>query len=92
MLNLQLNLASERRLAEEARKLGLTPERYAVRLLQEAMSVRGNPSRPAVVPSNQITDEEWECELDGLIGDQDDSAPPIPDEALRRENLYEDRS
>jgi hypothetical protein len=92
MIVLELDHSSERRLAEEAGKLGLTPERYAVLLLHEAMMARADPTRPPIVPSSEKAAEEWERELDELIEDQDHSIPAIPDEALRRENLYQDWS
>ncbi len=88
MLNVDLDHASERRLALEARNRGLTVESYASLLLQAAI----NDPRNAPGDSLAKSDEDWERELDDLIEDQDPSIPPIPDEALTRESLYEDRA
>jgi hypothetical protein len=92
MLSLELDQASERRLADEANKRGLTPESFAAQLLQEALSARADPASSPVGPSTSTSLDEWERELDRLIEDQDHTIPAIPDEALRRESLYEDRS
>jgi hypothetical protein len=91
MLNLELDQASERRLGDEARKRGLTLEKYAALLLQVMVRTRPDPAEFTIPFSLGATDEEWERELDDWIESQDASVPPIPDEALRRESLYEDR-
>jgi hypothetical protein len=90
MLNLELDQVSERRLGEEARKRGLTPERYAALLLQLMASTQPDPTEPTIPFALGATFEEWEKELDDWIESQDASVPSIPDEALRRESLYED--
>ena len=91
MLNLELDQASERRLGDEARKRGLTPERYAVLLLQMMVRTGPDSAKSTILFSLGATNEEWERELDDWIESQDASIPPIPDEALRRESMYEDR-
>jgi hypothetical protein len=91
-LILDLPPAIEARLKAEAAHRGISTEDYARRLLEGALGW------PAYTPEGDrpfyetATREEWLKRFHDMI---DELAlldvPDLPDEALRRENMYEDR-
>ena len=91
MIALELDQATETRLRAEASRRGLTAEKYVMMVLEVLVKTRMDSSEQEAPFYLSATDEEWERELQDWIDEQDTSAPPLPDEALRRENLYEDR-
>ncbi len=91
-MNLTLELPPEMsdRLRDEADRHGLSVEDYARRLLQESLMTA--VSEPPATARQPLTDEEWEREVQAFEEEcADIDAPEIPLEALRRENMYEDR-
>lgn len=88
-LNLDLSPAVESLLKERATGRGMTPEAYAKWLLEGALGLPANGEVPFYLTA---TPEEWEREFDSLIEEMADlDVPNLPDEAFRRENIYEDR-
>lgn len=86
-MDLQIHLIPEaaESLRAKAAQAGQPPEEYAAELLQSILA-------PATEPP-QLSDEEWErafAEAEAFFASLP-QAPVIPLEALRRENLYEDR-
>jgi plasmid stability protein len=77
----------ESRLREEAAKHGQDAAEYASALLSQALTT--GTSEPF---HETATQEEWERAFDAWVESHRDlRAPVIPLDALRRENLYEDR-
>lgn len=68
----------EAKLAEVARTRGTTPEALAAAILRDGLQVRRPPSEPQ---------DEWERQLFSAARDYGVS---LSNEALGRENLYED--
>jgi plasmid stability protein len=83
-LNLKPEIAA--RLKTLANAQGLSVEDYLKQLLDRELSL--NPTEG--VPRTRLSAEEWEREFEEWA-DSFPEAPPIPDEALSRENLYPDR-
>lgn len=80
----------ERRVRHLAKSRGLSPEEMLLGLV-EAQLPR-EESEPQARPFYETaTTEEWAAALDRWAARFPSDAPLIPDEALRRENLYEDR-
>jgi hypothetical protein len=79
----------ETRLQQEAAKLGMNSHEYARLLIERQL-----PATPSAAGSlwETLTPAEWVRAFDEWVNSHDYiTAPPIPLEALRRENLYEDR-
>ncbi len=91
-ITLELMPKLEARLRLLASHRGVSAEEYARELLEASMGPAENLDQDGRHFSETATDEEWEREFDedtewlrGL------NLPDLPDEALRRENMYEDR-
>jgi hypothetical protein len=88
-LTIDLPPHMEEQLVSEARKRGLAPTDYARRLIESQL--------PPTKPEEQslwetLSTEAWIRAFQEWVDSHDYvTAPPIPLEALRRENLYEDR-
>ena len=82
-LTLELTPERERQLQQEATKRGQDPGTYALSLLQSAMTA-------TTLYEQRTHEERTRAFLDWVASHVDTSAPPIPMEALRRENPYED--
>jgi len=67
-------------IGEQAREQGLTLEEWVARIAEQ--NARSAHQR--------LSPKEWMAEFDDWA-DSFPEAPPIPDEALSRENLYPDR-
>jgi hypothetical protein len=88
-LTLALSPAVEAFINERATRRDMTPEAYARSLLEAALGLPANGELPFYLTA---TPEEWVRRFHDMIESfKTISAPPIPPEALRRENMYEDR-
>ena len=90
-MSLAIDLApeTERRLGDEAARHGLSPREYAQVLVEEALAVEESP-QPSLWETT--TPDEWIRAFDEWLDSfAQVKAPPIPAEALRRENMYDDR-
>ena len=79
------------RLREAANEKGISlAELVADALLREAVRVETLGHDPSV--SKPLSPEEWSRKFHELVDSfKDLNLPPIPPEAWRRENIYEDR-
>jgi hypothetical protein len=75
----------EGRLREEAARRGQDAGEYVSDLLSEMFRERPRPFYETASP------EEWVRAFREWAASHKSTAPPIPLEALRRENMYEDR-
>jgi hypothetical protein len=66
---------------------GLSVEEYLQRLVAREVSAMSEASH---VTANRLSFDKWEHDFEQWA-DSFPDAPPIPDEALNRENLYPDR-
>ncbi len=91
-LTLELTPELEQCLQAEAEKRGIGAREYAQFLLQNIlrmMKLDGGSNLPLYITA---TPEEWIREFEAFVDSlKDIDAPEIPAEALRRENMYEDR-
>jgi hypothetical protein len=86
-MSLTINLPPEveTRLREEAARRGQETEEYASRLLSEVVESQAEVSPRTMTPWERAQAfREWAASHKVV-------APPIPSEALRRENMYEAR-
>ncbi len=91
-LSLDLPPELEARLRDEAARRGRDVADFARFLLECSLRVPGSPPAPERPFYETATDEEWLREFHDFLEEfRDNDAPPIPLEALRRENIYEDR-
>lgn len=65
---------------------GLSVEDYLKQLVERELSSSG----PEIVPHRRLSAQEWAHQFEEWA-DSFPEAPPIPDKALSRENLYPDR-
>ncbi len=88
-MTLKLPPEMEKQIQEEATRQGQPTEAYALSLLRGVLPQSGEPAtRPFY---ETATPEEWEREFRAWAGSHShNTAPVIPLEALRRENLYEE--
>ena len=88
-MTLQLTPELEEQVREQAAQQGREAEAYALSLLQGALTQSSEArTRPFYETATQ---EEWEREFRAWAGSHTyNTAPIVPLEALRRENLYED--
>ncbi len=91
-LKLELPPELESRLRKEAAKRGLSVDQCAQLLLQDQLAL-AETSTPDVRALRKTPEERLRAfhELLDFIKSLNIPSPPIPAEALRRENLYEDR-
>ena len=90
MITIALESWSEDRLRVAAEERGMSPEAYAGLILDTFIRTGLDPRKDPAPLYLTATAEEWEAETAGLIEGPGDSLPSIPDEALRREHVYED--
>jgi hypothetical protein len=81
-MNLDLVPDTEQRLRSLAEANGLSVEDYLQQIVEEKAGISNPPIR--------LSAEEWALQFEEWA-DSFPLAPPIPDEALSRENLYPDR-
>ena len=74
------------RLEALATAQGLSVEDYLNQLVERELASNG----PEIVSSRRLSAAEWAHQFEEWA-DSFPEAPPIPDEALSRENLYPDR-
>lgn len=77
----QLDLEMERRLAEQARALGVSIEIYIQQILERHAAVKRS--------DRKLTDEEFEAALDAIAA-YSDKIPVLPLDALNRDEIYKD--
>lgn len=65
---------------------GLSVEDYLKQLVERELSLNG----PEATPHRRLSAEEWAHQFEEWA-DSFPEVPPIPDEALSRNNLYPDR-
>jgi len=65
---------------------GLSVEDYLKQLVERELS----SNEPEITPHPRLSAEEWAHQFEEWA-DSFPEVPPIPDEALSRENLYPDR-
>jgi hypothetical protein len=75
----------EARLREEAARRGQQTEEFVSSLLSEMFRATTEPFYQTATP------QEWARAFREWAASHDTTAPPIPLESLRRENMYEDR-
>ena len=80
----------ERRVRSLAKRRGLSPEQMLLGLVEAQLPREESAANVKPFYETASTDE-WSAALDRWAERLPSDAPPIPDEALRRENLYEDR-
>lgn len=96
-LNLELPDRLVAKLNAEADRRGVPAEAVAIRVLDDHLSRTGyDPTQPRPAPgppvANVVSDEEWEAAFADIERLTADLQPAnIPNEMLRRENMYEDR-
>jgi predicted transcriptional regulator len=83
-LTLELQPAEVAALDARARAMGMD----MAAVLHDLIAQIATTERPLY---ETATLDEWERKLDELSDDVDPAVPPIPDEALRRDSLYESR-
>lgn len=83
-LNLRPEIAA--RLEALATAHGLSIEDYLKQLVERELSSNG----PEIAPQPRLSAEEWAHQFEEWA-DSFPEVPPIPDEALSRDNLYPDR-
>jgi hypothetical protein len=77
----------------EAAKRGVDAEGYARTLLRNVLSSLAHTGGQDLLFYITATPDEWTREFHAFVQSFDDvTAPPIPEDALRRESLYQDRS
>lgn len=89
-LTIDLDPDVEASLRREAERLGLEPQVYAGQLIQSHLPA---PTNDAPGSWEDATADEWKKAFRAFLARSaaTDTTPVIPAEALRRENLYEDR-
>ena len=80
-MSLNLNPDVEARLIALAQSTGVSVEDFLLHVVEE---------KTGHSKARRLSPEQWGAEFDAWA-DSFPDAPPIPDEALRRENLYPDR-
>jgi hypothetical protein len=92
-LKLEFPPELESRLRKEAAKRGMSVDQCAQLLLQDQLALTTETSTPDVRALRKTPEESLRAfhELLDFIKSLNIPAPSIPAEALRRENLYEDR-
>ena len=88
-VTIKLKPETEKRLAEKAKRNGLPIETFIEVIIEDKL---GEPDEK---PEEKLfhetaTTEEWIAELDKWVNSHRTDTPLLSDEALRRENIYED--
>ncbi len=91
MIRIDLESWTEGQLREQAGRRGLSPESYAGMILETFIRTGLDPAGQRAPLYLTAADDEWDSATEGWI-DPRESPGPIPDESLRREHMYEDRS
>ncbi len=91
-LTLELPEGIENYLEKEAAKQGLSPSEYALRALLRDLDIPAPAAAGGPRPFYETAShEEWVRAFREWAASHDQTTPPIPLEALRRENMYDDR-
>jgi hypothetical protein len=83
-IHIELNPEAAARLLAEAQAQGVSLEKVAERLLQEALAAQS-------VPSRTLTAAEFHSMLQSLRAGSE-NLPSLPTESFTRESFYEDRA
>jgi plasmid stability protein len=83
-IRVELNPETEARLAIKARAQGLSLEKAAARILEEAMA-------PDFEASNHLAVSEFHAML-ALLAEGSEGLPNLPTESFTRESFYEDHT
>jgi hypothetical protein len=79
----------ETRIQQQASRAGLSMEAWLQQqVLRQELEAYAPPA-PSL--QDELTPEEWVRQFYAWAEDHDRTTPLIPDEALRRENIYPDR-
>ena len=92
-VTIELKPETEKRLAEKAKQNGLPIETFIEVFIEDNLEEETKTATAEKEKSfhETATKEEWLAEFHRWIDShQDKNYPSIPDEALRRENMYED--
>lgn len=90
-VTIELKPETEKRLAKEADKKGMPIETFIEVFIEDNLE-ETEISEQEKSFSETATTDEWLAEFHKWIDShKDKNYPSIPDEALRRENMYEDR-
>lgn len=88
-MTLRLTSEMEQQITLEAARHGRAPDAYALELLQNLLPpLAETPLQPysrTLTPQERARAYQQWAESHSYV-----TAPPLPDEALRRENMYED--
>lgn len=91
-VTLELKPETEKRLAKKAKENGLPIEDYLEVFIEDNLQDDVEAEEREKPFYETATKEEWIAEFDRWIeSHRNENYPLIPDEALRRENMYEDR-
>ena len=91
-LTIELTPETEARLRSQAASHGVDAAQYALHLLESQLVAKNSDETMPLPTRQEATAEECVRRFDEMIESfSDGDAPDIPSEALRRENMYEDR-
>ncbi len=91
-VTIELKPEIEKRLAEKAKQSGLPIETFIEVFIEDNLEEEAKDEPRQKSFQETATKEEWSAEFHRwLDSHKDKNYPSIPDEALRRENMYEDR-
>ncbi len=91
ILTIELKPETEKRLAEKAKQNGLPIETFIEVFIEDNLEETGDKPKEKNF-REKMTKEEWRAEFrKWMDSHKGKNYPSIPDEALRRENMYEDR-
>lgn len=92
-VTIELKPETEKRLAEKAKQNGLPIETFIEVFIEDNLEEAETSTQEKEQPfSKTATTEEWLAEFHKWIDSHKDRGEPyLSDEALRRENIYEDR-
>ena len=91
-LKLELPPGLEALLRAEARRQKMGVEAYALEVLADRVVPPSIPESDRRPPADEREFEAWNRKFETLLATfKNIDAPDIPSEALRRENMYEDR-
>ncbi len=90
-VTLELKPETEKRLAEKARQNGLPIETFIEVFIEDNLDEKSEAESKEKHFQERATKGEWVTEFDKWVDSHRTDTPLLSDEALRRENIYEDR-
>lgn len=85
-LTIELPGNLEMKLQSEASQKGVSVNEYAEQLLKQVLTFAPEPPFWATASK-----EDWLCAFDALMDSHDSTLPPLSDQAVSRESIYEVR-